>query len=426
MGSETSKMASDHHLHPIHLLPHHEFIISSFKTSIAEIKNCISWRAVLVITVIYLVIVRILRHHNLRRIHRRYGQFIANPTSLDYKSAHEIMKLGLLYEFPFMWGFGTQWALVKSYGIANGTKLLVQTRQLTDQKTVGKRAEDTGVFLGEILVMGVDSDRGMRALAKMNWLHRRYGSKITNGDLIHTLALFILESQRWIDAYEWRKLTDLEKVAAFVYWREIGNRMGIKDIPETLDALKTWTVAYEKDHMFYTDDNKACVEATVNLFLRNTPGFLHGAVKIATAAFLEPYTRASLGVEDPPHWVEQLVHLAFKSRAFLIKNTFLPRLQSPFRTIQGPDGRLYRQQYLFEPWYVQETWRTRLSSRLGLSSGPQPGPKFKNDGYLPEELGPLKYEDVAKKAVALEVEQLNEYSLRGGSAGTGCPFAFSG
>ncbi|KIV93320.1 hypothetical protein PV10_04540 [Exophiala mesophila] len=391
-----------------------------------KIKDVLSWRSLLVIAVIYLVIVRILRYHNLRRINQRYGQFTANANSLDYKSAHEIMKLGLLYEFPFMWGFGTQWALVKSYGIANGTKLLVQTRQLTDEKTVGKRAEDTGVFLGEILVMGVDSERGMRALAKMNWLHRRYGAKITNGDLIHTLALFILESQRWIDAYEWRKLTDLEKVASFVYWKEIGNRMGIKNIPDTLDELKTWTVAYEKDHMFYTDDNKACVDATVNLFLRKTPQFLHGAVRTATAAFLEPYARPSLGVQDPPYWVEQFVHISFRIRAFLVRHTFLPRIESPFRTVQGSDGRLHRRQYLFEPWYVQETWRSRLSSILGLSSGPHPGPKFKSDGFLPEELGPLKYEHVANKAVALEVEQLNEYCLRGGAAGTGCPFAFHG
>lgn len=401
--------------------------ISNFATQAASsIQTAISWPHIAFAVVFYLAVVRLLRYRNLHYIQRHYGQFIASPETLDYKSAHEIMKLGLLYEFPFMWGFGTQWALVKSYGIANGTKLLVQTRQLTDEKTVGKRAEDTGVFLGEILVSGVDSDRGMRALAKMNWLHRRYGSKITNGDLIHTLALFVLESQRWIENYEWRKMTELEKVAAFVYWKEIGNRMGIKDIPQTLEDLKSWTVAYEAEHMYYTDDNKACVEATVNLFLRNTPRQLHAAVKTATAAFLEPYARKSLGVEDPPVWVERLVDTGFKFRAFLIRWVFLPRFQSPFQTTLGPDGRLNRKRYLFEPWYVAETWWSRLSSKLGLSSKPLPGPEYKSNGYLPEELGPLKYEEVAKKLVALEVEQLTAYSLKGGAAGAGCPFAFSG
>jgi hypothetical protein len=58
--------------------------------------------------------------------------------------------------------------------------------------------------------------------------------------MIHTLAMFVLEPQRWIERYEWRPMAELEKVAAFIYWKEVGNRMGIKDIPQTLEALKTW------------------------------------------------------------------------------------------------------------------------------------------------------------------------------------------
>jgi hypothetical protein len=67
----------------------------------------------------------------------------------------------------------------------NRTSLLVQTRQLTTEDKVGKRAEDTGVFIGEFIVGSVDSERGLRALSKMNWLHRRYGSKIGNEELTH-------------------------------------------------------------------------------------------------------------------------------------------------------------------------------------------------------------------------------------------------
>lgn len=34
--------------------------------------------------------------------------------------------------------------------------------------------------------------------------------KISNEDMIYTLALFALEPARWIKRYEWRELTDLE------------------------------------------------------------------------------------------------------------------------------------------------------------------------------------------------------------------------
>jgi hypothetical protein len=32
-------------------------------------------------------------------------------------------------------------------------------------------------------------------------------------------------------------MTELEKVAIFAYWKEIGNRIGIKDIPDALEDL---------------------------------------------------------------------------------------------------------------------------------------------------------------------------------------------
>jgi len=96
----------------------------------------------------------------------------------------------MLREAPWMYGFSTQMALIKTYAVAPGTGLLVATRQLTQESTVGKRAEDTGVILGQFLVGGLDSDRGMKALSKMNWLHRRYGNKIRRPEMLHTLAMF--------------------------------------------------------------------------------------------------------------------------------------------------------------------------------------------------------------------------------------------
>lgn len=70
---------------------------------------------------------------------------------MDCKIAHGILKTAELREFPFMYAFGTPWALVKPYGIANGTKLLVQTRRLANEQTVGRQGEDTGIILAKSL-----------------------------------------------------------------------------------------------------------------------------------------------------------------------------------------------------------------------------------------------------------------------------------
>jgi hypothetical protein len=85
---------------------------------------------------------------------------------------------------------------------STGNRFLVQTRQLTSEATVGKRAEDTSVILTEFLVSSMDSDCGSKALAKMNWMHRRYGSEIKQPELLCTLAMFVLEPMRWFNDFE--------------------------------------------------------------------------------------------------------------------------------------------------------------------------------------------------------------------------------
>ena len=385
-----------------------------------------SWPALISsVTLFYLGLVWLLRFRNVRKLQATYASYLHDPYTLDYKTAHEIMKLSMLREFPWMFFFGTTWALVKTYGIASGTPLLVQTRQLTTETKVGKRAEDTGVFIQEFIIGSADSERGMRALSKVNWLHRRYGSKIGNGEMIHTLAMFVLEPQRWIEKHEWRAMTGLEKVAAFIYWKEIGNRMGIKDIPETLAELEDWTEDFENEHMVYTESNRICAETTINLYLRNVPRSLRNFARTLVTSLLEERVRLAIGSPQPPLWAHRLVISFLRLRAWLIRYFFLPRLHEvDVMSRPGPDGRLRRDLYAFEPWYVKATMWKRLVTWLQTGGRLQPCPEFKSNGYLPEELGPVEYEKVSKDPVLKEAEAMSMYVAKGGAVGIGCPFAF--
>lgn len=102
-----------------------------------------------IVVVLYLGLVQTLRYRSFRNLNKTYAAYLRDPYSLDYKTAHQIMKRVMLYEFPRMFAFGTQWALFETYTVATGTELLVQTRQLTSDSTVGKRTEDTVVLLTE-------------------------------------------------------------------------------------------------------------------------------------------------------------------------------------------------------------------------------------------------------------------------------------
>lgn len=377
------------------------------------------------ITIAYLTLVRLLRFRNVQKLQATYASYLQNPYTMSYQIAHKIMKTSMLEEYPWMFVFGTSWALVKTYSIASGTSLLVQTGQLASPSTVGKRAEDTGVFIGEFVIGSADSERGMRALAKVNWLHGRYGSKIGNDEMIHTLAMFILEPQRWIEKYEWRAMIELERVAAFVYWKEIGNRMGIKNIPATLEEMQAWVDEFEKTHMVYAETNRICAESTTNLFLRNVPSFMGGFVRKVAASFLEKRVRVATGTSEPPVWGPPLADSILHFRGWLIRHFFLPRFyaKDPL-SIPDADGRLQRKEWLFEPWYIKSTRRNKVAAWFKTLGSLQPGHHFKEAGYLPEELGPVQYENISKESVLKQVEAMKLYVAEGGSVGVGCPFAF--
>jgi hypothetical protein len=388
-----------------------------------------SWRiAIPSLVVGYLTLVQLLRFRALRKMRRKYAAYAANPYSLNYKQAQEIMRLPLLYDHPFLFAFGTQWALVKSYGIASGTPLLVKTRQLADPRKVGKRAEDTGVFISELLCGDMDSQRGRLVFSKLNWLHNCYD--IAEGDFVHTLALFVLEPQRWIDRFGWRPLTKLERVAHLVYWREIGHRMGFGGIPATLEDLEAWKAEYEKTNLYYIPENRIVTDATVDLFLRSTPKFMHGFMRAVFVAFIdEKKVRDALGYGDPSTWAVVFTTVFFKLRGFVLRHFFLPRasMLDPLAKA-GPDGRLYRSADFvgFEPWYVPDTWYNRLMVWISSGGKLEPSDKFRSNGFLPEELGPIGTEKVSREAVYNQAKAMEDYVKKGGSVGMGCPFSFGG
>lgn len=76
---------------------------------------------------------------------------------------------------------------------------------------------------------GYDSPRGRSALRRMNQLHGRF--QIANLDFLYVLSTFVFEPIRWNARFGWRAMCGQERLAMFYFWREVGGRMNIKDIP---------------------------------------------------------------------------------------------------------------------------------------------------------------------------------------------------
>ncbi|KAL4916852.1 hypothetical protein BDW62DRAFT_218449 [Aspergillus aurantiobrunneus] len=379
----------------------------------------------LTLTTAYLLLTSVLRTRHLTTLRRKYAH-LTNPYTMTPQTAHSILLSLFTHEFPLSYALSTQLALLKSYAIPSGTALLCSTRRLTSPRAVAKRSEDTAIFITEFLTSNIDSERGRKALAKMNWIHRLYGNRITNDEMIHTLALFVLEPLRWIDRFEWRRLLEVERVAVFVYWREIAMRMGMVGVPATIDGLVSWKAEFEKTQMYFAESNVACVDATVRLFVTHWPAWARGFGKTVVASLVEERVRPVLGMEEPPKWVVGLAEGVLDVRAWVVRVLMVPRLRplSVGGVVDGETGRVRRESYLFEPWYVKEPGWLRFVKWVGLDLGTLPGPEFLSEGYLPEELGPKEFREKARADVLVEAEKMGEYARQGGGPVLGCPFAF--
>ncbi|KAL4949624.1 hypothetical protein BDW69DRAFT_173968 [Aspergillus filifer] len=377
----------------------------------------------------YLLTISLLHQHTLTHQRKKYTHLTSDPYAMTLKEAHEILLTLLTKHFPLAFALSGQIALIKSYSIASGTKLLVSTRRLSTKKTVGKRVEDTAIIFSEILTSGIDSERGLRTLAKLNWIHRQYGARISNEEMIHTLALNVLGPITWINRFETRPLLEVERVAVFKYWRKVGMRMGMHSLPETLDELVVWAAEFEKREMVFSEDNVRCLNATMELYLRPLPTWMKGFGRDVVASLLEKNVRGALGMSDPPSWIVTLVEGTLYARSW-INITLLPPRQTPISISGKPDrltGRIRREKWAFEPWYVAETtWSSLLRKVLGLDlfmGRPVPGVEWESQGYLPEELGPKEFRERSRADVLRHAEKMGEYARQGGGAVLGCPFS---
>lgn len=241
--------------------------------------------------------------------------------TLDAERDHqEIVFLDGAYEFPFLTQKSLEFALFRTFAVPSVSQLLDETQQF--HKHGQRRYDDTTLILAEITEHGYDSERGRAALRRMNRLHGRFN--ISNDDYLYVLSTFIYEPIRW-NKFAWRRLLDVEREAVYVFWREVGRRMGIKDIPATYEAFEQFNVQYERDHFEYAGVNNRVGEDTIQVFLHWYPAPMRPLVRQVIYAMLDEPLRAAFGFPKGNPALTALIDGGLKSRAFVIRQFFPPR-----------------------------------------------------------------------------------------------------
>lgn len=248
-----------------------------------------------------------------------------DTTGLDpERCAREILFALTCWDFPWDVERALEFALFRTYAVPSISSLLARTGEF-EQRT-RKRYDDTELILAEILEHGADHPRGAAALARMNEMHARF--RIPNEDFLYVLSTFVFEPMRWIERFGWRQLTEAEKAAMFHYYRDLGRRMGIHDVPDDLPAFEAFNRDFEGMHFHYTESNARIGTKTLDLMLGfYLPRPLFGLGRPAAYALMDPLLLAAMGFPPPPRWLRWAVPAALRLRAHALR--LLPKRRHP-------------------------------------------------------------------------------------------------
>lgn len=247
----------------------------------------------------------------------------------------EILQNLTLYEFPWDMNQSLSLALFRTYAVPSIGGLLDRTQQFA--QNCQKRYDDTGLLLEAPLVHGFDSEEGRTGIRRINQMHRMYD--ISNDDFRYVLSTFVVVPKRWLDAYGWRPLSDTELRATVNYFRELGNRMGIKDIPATYDELMHLMDDYERRSFAYDPGGRRVADATLTLLDEFYPKPLRKGVNAFSRALMEPHLLEAFRYDDPGPRARAATRAALKARARMLRHT--PSNRRPTYAQDSPRIRSY-------------------------------------------------------------------------------------
>jgi hypothetical protein len=243
---------------------------------------------------------------------------------LDPERDHQrIMHLSFGYEFCWDSIRALEIALYRTYCVPSISQLLDRSGEF--YRNPQRRYDDTSILVAEMCEWGYEAGRGKEALERMNWAHGHF--KIANDDFLYVLSTFVYEPVRWIDRFGWRPTSEHERQGYYCFWRAVGTRMGIVDIPPSYAAFEAWARAYEREQFRFADTNARVGSATRELFASWVPGFARPLVRRGIYAMLDDAMLTAFGFPHADPVTRALLHAALRARGRVVRR--LPPRRAP-------------------------------------------------------------------------------------------------
>jgi ER-bound oxygenase mpaB/B'/Rubber oxygenase, catalytic domain len=253
------------------------------------------------------------------------------------RDCRRIVFIDTFHEFPFDTTRALELAFFKTFAVPSIAELLDSTGEFGERGQ--KRYDDTDLLISAFSEDGWDGPLGRRALRRMNQIHGRFA--IANEDFLYVLSAMVLEPQRWNARFGWRRMVDAERVALFHFWREVGRRMAIHDIPESLGELEAYNVEFERTRLARTDAGVRLAHAQRDVFLAWFPFLPKTVGARAISALLEERVVDALGLVRPTRAERRAAEAGLRARARalrLLPARRRPRLRTTMKRRSYPRG----------------------------------------------------------------------------------------
>ncbi|KAF8896926.1 hypothetical protein CPB85DRAFT_203349 [Mucidula mucida] len=381
----------------------------------------------------YLLLVKALRWKRYNDVHKRYLHKHRQGT-LTPEDAQVIVHLAMTWDMPTLMQYSLEFALFKTFGVPTISQILADTKQMCGPMAT-KRYMDTKILIASWTLCplsgispfnpptsraGEIDPRANIAIARTNYLHGQY--PIKNDDMLYTLSLFVTEPIRFAHEYGWRDLSELECQATFMFWREIGLRMKIEGIPDTLAAFMDWAQGYEEVHMVPATTNEVIATPNIEILISIFPDVLglRTFARKATITVIPERVRIAMLQPSQPRYMHLLLDSGIAAFRFLQLHLSLPR-STPHHFVERDIWKLcaggrypsheYPRQWQGQPWYKPKPTTTIgwLWERFLLLIGRHtelPSEQLRCQGYVLEQMGPLRFEKDGQQSARAEAEKL--------------------
>ena len=188
------------------------------------------------------------------------------------RDAHEVYRTLVLLDLPFELKFGLNLAFYRTFASPRIAALLTHTGEMAHDPD--KRAFDTGLIIYEIITNGFAHERSRRVIAALNRMHGRW--PIAPEDYRYVLSAFVVAPTRFVDQWGWRRrrLTAHERMATASFYRELGHRMGIRDLPETYEGFARAFDDHEERHLAPSGHGRQLMALTQRVIAEQLPQVL--------------------------------------------------------------------------------------------------------------------------------------------------------